>query len=124
MIVQPQSQSQIYTLDQYRTLEETTEFRHEYHDGKISPMSGGTIAHNTIIVNLIFILKLALRGTSYRIHSSDLRLWIPQYRQATYPDIMAIAGEPILNENRPDEILNPCLIVEVLSIINSRVRSR
>jgi len=113
MLVQPQSQ--IYTLDEYRNLEESAEFRSEYNDGKILPMSGGTIAHNTIIINLIFLFKLALRGTHYRIQSSDLRLWIPQYCQGTYPDIMIIAGDPIFNENRTDEILNPCLIVEVLS---------
>jgi Uma2 family endonuclease len=78
-------------------------------------MSGGTIDHNNIIINLIFLFKLALRGTSYRVQSSDLRLWIPQYSRGTYPDVMVIAGEPVFNENRADEVLNPCLIVEVLS---------
>lgn len=110
-----QAQSPIYTLDEYRALEETAEFRSEYHDGKIIPLSGGTIDHNNIIINLIFLFKLALRGTSYRVQSSDLRLWIPQYSRGTYPDVMVIAGEPVFNENRTDEVLNPCLIVEVLS---------
>ncbi|BAZ32719.1 hypothetical protein NIES4074_52260 [Cylindrospermum sp. NIES-4074] len=110
-----QAQSPIYTLDEYRALEEAAEFRSEYQDGKIIPLSGGTIEHNNIIINLIFLLKLALRGTSYRVQSSDLRLWIPQYSRGTYPDVMVIAGEPAFNENRTDEVLNPCLIVEVLS---------
>lgn len=110
-----QAQSPIYTLDEYRALEETAEFRSEFHNGTIIPMSGGTIDHNNIIINLIFLFKLALRGTSYRVQSSDLRLWIPQYSRGTYPDVMVIAGEPVFNENRTDEVLNPCLIVEVLS---------
>ena len=110
-----QSQSKIYTLEEYRTLEEAAEFRSEYHDGKIVPMSGGTIEHNNIIINLIVILKTALRGSNYHVQSSDLRLWIPQYRKGTYPDVMVIAEKPLFNDNRTDEVLNPCLIVEVLS---------
>ncbi|MDJ0573171.1 MAG: Uma2 family endonuclease [Pleurocapsa sp. MO_192.B19] len=114
MLVQPESQK-TYTLDEYRALEETAEFRSEYDDGEILPMSGGTIEHNNIIINIIVMLKIALRGANYHIQSSDLRLWIPQYRKGTYPDVMVIAGDPVFNENRTDEILNPCLIVEVLS---------
>ncbi|MEM9271575.1 MAG: Uma2 family endonuclease, partial [Cyanobacteria bacterium P01_F01_bin.143] len=95
-----QSQSKIYTLEEYRKLEETGEFRSEYHDGKIVPMSGGTIEHNNIIINLIVILKTALRGSNYHVQSSDLRLWIPQYRKGTYPDVMVIAGKPLFNDNR------------------------
>lgn len=110
-----QSQSRTYTLDEYRALEETAEFRSEYHNGMIVPMSGGTINHNNIIINLVVVFKVALRGTIYRVQSSDLRLWIPKYRKGTYPDVMVIAGEPVLNDNRSDEVLNPCLIVEVLS---------
>ena len=74
MLVQPQSQT--YTLDEYRALEETAEFRSEYHDGKIIPMSGGTIEHNNIIINLIVMFKMSLCRTNYHIQSSDLRLWI------------------------------------------------
>ncbi len=113
MIVQ--SESKTYTLDEYRALEDKAEFRSEYDDGEIVPMSGGTIEHNNIIINLIVMLKMALRGANYHIQSSDLRVWIPQYRKATYPDVMVIAGDPIFNDNRSDEILNPCLILEVLS---------
>ena len=108
-------QSQIYTLDKYRALEETADFRNEYHDGIIVPMSGGTINHNRIVCDLIFLLKIALKGTPYEIFSGDLRVWIPQYRRGTYPDVMLVSGKPVFNDNRKDEILNPSLIVEVLS---------
>ncbi len=113
MLVQPQSQT--YTLDEYRALEETSEFRSEYHDGRIIPMSGGTIDHNRIVRNLVRILDTAIRQEPYEVFTSDLRLWIPQYRKGTYPDVMVIADRPVFNDNRIDEVLNPCLIVEVLS---------
>ncbi len=102
-------------LEEYRNLETSAETKHEYHDGEIIEMTGGSINHNSILINLIVLLKLALRRTNYRLQSSDLRLWIPQYNRGLYPDLMIIAGEPLFSDNRNDEILNPCLIIEVLS---------
>lgn len=107
--------SQIYTLEEYRLQEETAEFRSEYHNGTVIPMSGGTINHNRIARNLITILDTAFINKPYEVFTSDLRIWIPQQNRGTYPDVMVVAGEPIFNDNRTDEILNPCLIVEVLS---------
>ncbi|MCZ8066887.1 MAG: Uma2 family endonuclease, partial [Microcystis sp. LE17-20D] len=103
------------SLEEYHNLETIAEVKHEYHDGEIIEMTGGSINHNSILINLIVLLKLALRGTNYRLQSSDLRLWIPQYNRGLYPDLMIIAGEPSFSDNRNDEILNPCLIIEVLS---------
>ncbi len=74
MLVQPQSQT--YTLDEYRALEETAEFRTEYHDRKIIPMSGGTIEHNNIIINLIVMFTMALRGTNYHVQSKHCFLFL------------------------------------------------
>jgi Uma2 family endonuclease len=110
-----QSPPEILSLEEYRNLETSAETKHEYHDGEIIEMTGGSINHNSILINLIVLLKLALRGTNYRLQSSDLRLWIPQYNRGLYPDLMIIAGEPLFSDNRNDEILNPCVIIEVLS---------
>ncbi|MGH2414015.1 MAG: Uma2 family endonuclease, partial [Microcystaceae cyanobacterium] len=110
-----QSLPKTYTIEEYRILEATAEYKNEYHDGEIVPMTGGTINHNRIVRNLVRILDTAFRGKSYEVFPSDLRLWIPEYRKGLYPDVMVIAGEPVLNEGRNDEILNPCLIIEVLS---------
>ena len=104
-----------YSLEEYRILEEKSEVRHEYNNGQITEMTGGTINHNSILLNIIFLLKLSLRDTNYNIYSSDLRLFIPSYNKGTYPDIMIIDGEPLLHDDRQDEVLNPCLIIEVLS---------
>ncbi|NET69781.1 MAG: Uma2 family endonuclease [Sphaerospermopsis sp. SIO1G2] len=60
-------------------------------------------------------LKFALRSQSCKPYIGDLRLWIPQYNQYTYPDVLVIDGKPIFQTQLTDTILNPCLIVEVLS---------
>ncbi|MCU0540853.1 MAG: Uma2 family endonuclease [Oscillatoriaceae cyanobacterium Prado104] len=104
-----------YTPDEYRELEETAEFKNEYRDGEILPMTGGTIDRSQIIGNIYAFLKFALRGKNARLFTSDLRLWIPRYRRGTYPDVMVVKGELVCTEGRKDEILNPVLIVEVLS---------
>ena len=110
-----QIKEKFYTPDEYRELEETAEFRNEYRDGKIVQMSGGSINHSRIIRNLSRVLGNLLEGQPYELFHNDLRLWIPRYRRGTYPDVMVIEGEPVFTEGRNDEILNPMLIVEVLS---------
>jgi Uncharacterized protein conserved in cyanobacteria len=109
-----QTKQKFYTLE-YRELEENAEFRNEYRDGEIVQMSGGTINHSRIIGNIYAFLKSALRGKNARPFMSDLRLWIPRYRRGTYPDVMVVQGELVCTEGRKDEIVNPVLIVEVLS---------
>jgi Uma2 family endonuclease len=115
MITQAKQKKQNVSLENYRKLEEISEFKHEYHDGVIISMTGGTINHNRIILNLIFLLMSASKNQPYEVFSSDLRVWIPQHRRGVYPDVMVISGDAIFNENRQDEIVNPCLIFEVLS---------
>ncbi|MFZ1029342.1 MAG: Uma2 family endonuclease [Limnoraphis robusta] len=110
-----QTQTRIYTPEEYLELEEQAEFKNEYRDGEILPMAGGTTNHNEIAGNVLVFLKFALRGKDYRVFIGDVRLWIPQNRTYTYPDIMVIQGEPIYQENRRDIVTNPRLIVEVLS---------
>ncbi|MDJ0731797.1 MAG: Uma2 family endonuclease [Crocosphaera sp.] len=104
-----------YTPQEYLSQEETSLVKHEYIDGEIIEMTGGTPNHNEICLNFATTLKLKLRGQNAKIYMTDLRLWIPTYQVYTYPDIMVIKGEPILVENRQDTITNPSLIIEVLS---------
>ncbi|WP_107667284.1 Uma2 family endonuclease [Cyanothece sp. BG0011] len=115
MITQSKQNKQNVSLENYRQLEEISEFKHEYHNGVIIPMTGGTINHNRIIRNLIYLLVNADKNKTYEAFSSDLRVWIPEYKRGVYPDVMVISEDPIFNENRQDEIINPCLIFEVLS---------
>jgi Uma2 family endonuclease len=108
-------QSRTYTPQEYLELEENTEQRHEYRDGEIIPLTGGTTNHNEIALNLASHLKFGLRKHNYRVYMGDVKLWIPRYRQYTYPDVMVIAGEPIYADSGTTTVMNPLLITEVLS---------
>ena len=104
-----------HSIEDYLQQEEKAEFKSEYIDGQIIPMTGGTINHNQIAINLVTELNIAFKKLNYRVYMGDVRLWIPEKRIFTYPDIMVIEGEPIYYETRKDTILNPSLIIEVLS---------
>ena len=110
-----QTQQRYYTPDEYLAQEEVAEFRSEYRDGEIVSMTGASINHNQIAGNVYAFLKFMLRKTDTKPYIGDLRLWIPQYRQYTYPEVFLIQGQPVFQERRTDTIMNPCLIVEVLS---------
>ncbi|BBD66665.1 hypothetical protein NIES4072_60610 [Nostoc commune NIES-4072] len=104
-----------YTPEEYLELEEAADYKSEYIDGEIIPMAGGTVNHNQIALNLSTELNFAFKKQNYRVFMGDVRLWILQKRTYTYPDVMILAGEPEFFNNRKDIILNPQIIVEVLS---------
>lgn len=109
------TQQRYYSPEEYLKLEETAEFRSEYRAGEIIPMTGGTPNHNQIAGNFYTAIKAGLKGQPYRVYITDLRLWIPQRKIYTYPDVM-IASRPIeLLEGRKDTITNPAIVAEVLS---------
>lgn len=110
-----QTLKRYYTPEEYLELEEKAEFRSEYRDGDIIPMTGGTTNHNQIALNIAASLKVTLKGRNYRVYMADVRLWIPKYRQHTYPDVMIIQGQPIYTGTSTTTVINPSLIVEVLS---------
>ncbi|MEM8605033.1 MAG: Uma2 family endonuclease [Cyanobacteria bacterium P01_H01_bin.121] len=96
-------------------LEVKSDLRHEYIDGAIVPMTGGTPEHNKIAGNLFFALMLALKGKPYDIFIADQRLWIPERSLYTYPDVLVTQRPLVLQTGRNDTVMNPCLIAEVLS---------
>lgn len=111
-----QSQTQLYySPEEYLALETDAGYKSEYHNGQIVPMAGGTPNHNQIAGNLYAALNFALKAQPYRVFIGDMRLWIPQQRLYTYPDIMVVSGQLQLAEGRRDTITNPALIIEVLS---------
>ncbi|WP_254172905.1 Uma2 family endonuclease [Planktothrix pseudagardhii] len=103
------------TIEQYLELELNSQERHEYLDGEIVIMTGGTPNHNQIALNLSGGLNFALKRQPYRVFVTDQRLWIPQKQIYTYPDVMIIPGELQFQEGRKDSLMNPTLIAEVLS---------
>lgn len=104
-----------YTADEYLDLEVKSEIRHEFRNGEIVEMTGGTPAHNEITGNLLFLLKASLRKQPYSIFITDQRLWIPAVDLYTYPDVMITQRPPELKPGRQDTVINPILIAETLS---------
>ncbi|MBD2297162.1 Uma2 family endonuclease [Nostoc sp. FACHB-190] len=113
MIAQPETKR--YTLDEYLELEITSETRNEYCDGEIIPMTGGTPEHNEIASILNAALRVSLKGKPYSIFVADQRLWIPERKLYTYPDVMVVPRPLERQQGRTDTITNPVMIAEVLS---------
>lgn len=107
--------TRIYTPEEYLALEAEADVRHEYLNGEIREMAGGTTNHNEIITNLCVALKPRLRKENYRLFTENVRVWIEKYRVYTYPDVMVIADEPIYYGKGTTTVINPCLIIEVAS---------
>ena len=103
------------TLEEYRAIAETSEERYEYCNGEMIVMSGGTATHSRITVEITTCLNISVRGTNFQVYNGDMQIWIPNFNHGTYADVLVVNGEPEFNDDRTDEILNPLLIVEVLS---------
>lgn len=107
-----------YSFDEYLKLEETASYKHEYQAGAIVPMAGGTTNHNKIAGNFYFYCRSQLqqhKNQQYKLFIGDVKLWIPRYQQGAYPDVMMVSGEPIYYDQGKTTVMNPTLIVEVLS---------
>jgi Uma2 family endonuclease len=110
-----QTEKSNYTIEEYLEFELNSDERHEYINGEIVPMTGGTPEHNEIASILNAILRISLKGKPYSIFVADQRLWIPDRNLYTYPDVMVIQRPIQLQTGRTDTITNPLAIAEVLS---------
>jgi Uma2 family endonuclease len=104
----------ILTLDEYFDVELRSEAKHEFLDGEILGMSGGSPRHNAVAGNLHRILATATRGGPCRAFTSDQRVATPDDLY-TYPDGSVFCGPIVLVGGRPQTATNPILLVEVLS---------
>lgn len=107
----------LYTVEEYLALEEKATVKHEYYNGKIIPVPGGSFIHNTIATNIATALKIALKGKEkkYFVSNSDTKIQIEALHHFVYPDAVVVSEKPIYYQNRKDIITNPLLVVEVLS---------
>ena len=105
------------TIDDYLARERTAIDKHEYRDGEILLMAGGTVNHSLIIANTIAALHSRLQGKPCNVFDSNLRVRIPPTILYTYPDVSVICGPRNFDPNDPagETVTNPKLIVEVLS---------
>lgn len=101
---------------EYLEFEEQSENRHEFVNGNVFAMAGSDWKHAMITQSTSATLYMQLRGKGCRVSSPDLRLKVASKKVSyRYPDIMVICGDLEFAENRTDTVINPILIVEVLS---------
>jgi Uma2 family endonuclease len=111
------------TVEQYLTRERSSEGRHYFLDGEVYAMAGESPAHGDISANLVISLGSQLRGTTCRVRTKDTKVRSGPLLSAgettrglfSYPDVLVICGEPEYHDAARDVVLNPRVIVEVLS---------
>lgn len=113
MATQPQTAT--VTLDEYLAAEETAEFRSEFIDGVVVAMVGGTLEHGVIAQNIGSVLHAKLRGGPCRVVSQGTHVRASLSERVFYPDVAVFCGEPRRERRVRDLLLNPVVIVEVLS---------
>lgn len=106
-----------FNFTDYVLLEQDSPVKHEYLEGQVWAMAGGTPEHAAISMNVGTLLSNALRGKPCRTYSSDLRIRVRATGLGTYPDVTVVCGSVELDADDPKQqtVVNPCLIVEVLS---------
>ena len=107
--------AELISPQEYLALECKSETKHEYIDGRMIEMPGASEVHNSIVGNVIISLGVQFRGRPGKVYPSALRVRIPTTDRYTYPDVVAITGKPELEEDELDVLLNPAIIIEVLS---------
>jgi Uma2 family endonuclease len=91
------------------------EGRTEYLDGEVFAMTGASVEHNAIVVNITSELRTQMKGRPCQVYANDLKVRIRPADAGTYPDLVALCGEHQFQDGRRDVLLNPSLIAEVLS---------
>jgi len=112
MSAQPES---FLTAQDYLVWERQQETRHEYLEGQVFAMTGASRAHNMLCANILASLHGQLRGKPCEIYVNDMRVKVSETGMYTYPDLVAACGEPRFEDQAVDTLLNPVLIIEVLS---------
>ena len=121
MALAPTRQPYRFTVEEYLAFERTSDERHEYLDGVIYAMAGESPDHGRICTNLVATLVPQLRGSDCEVFSKDTKVCCGPYRAHTreglytYPDLVVICGAMQFHSQAEDVLVNPQVIVEVLS---------
>lgn len=108
---------QRYSFAEYVALEAISPVRHEYFDGQVWAMAGGSPSHAAIAVSVASLLRAGLRGRPCRVFGSDLRIRVRATGLGTYPDVSVVCESLELDpeDAKGHTVVNPILVVEVLS---------
>jgi Uma2 family endonuclease len=109
---------QVYSFDEYLRLEEMSPLvKHEFLEGAVWAMAGGTPEHAAVATNISTLLNNQLRDRPCRVYGSDLRVRVRATGLGTYPDVSVVCGRLEVDPDDPKKhtATNPCVLVEVLS---------
>ena len=109
------------TPEQYLTCERLAETRSEFHDGELVSMAGARPRHILIVTNLIVSFYKQLDESGCKVYSNDLRVGDPSQRRYYYPDLAIVCGPEEFEEGSDDVLVNPVVLVEVLSPLTERI---
>ncbi|HEX8458818.1 MAG TPA: Uma2 family endonuclease [Pyrinomonadaceae bacterium] len=105
-----------YTLEEYFELEHAIEEKYEFWNGAVFCMSGVSLAHSQIEGNMMLSMRTQLDAQGCRVFPAKLRVKVPAYPPYRYPDLTALCDAPEIEQaGGLDMLVNPALIVEVLS---------
>ncbi|PYS89895.1 MAG: hypothetical protein DMF64_16490 [Acidobacteria bacterium] len=104
-----------YTPEEYLALERKAKDKSEYFKGEIFARTGASRRHNLIAGNVLAALHNQLRQRPCEVYSSDMRVRVSETGLYTYPDVVVVCGEPLFADEQKDTLVNPTLLVEVLS---------
>ncbi len=108
-------QHRTFTLEEYLDVERKASTKSEFVDGAVYAMTGGSLNHAYLGGRAVVALSAALRGKPCRVFNSELQVFIPEKNIATYPDVTVVCGAPQFWKKRDDLVINPSVVVEVLS---------
>lgn len=103
------------SIDEYLAGERVSDTKHEYYAGEVFAFAGGSEQHNLIAGNVYASLHAQLRKRQCTVYPSDMRVKMPRTDLYTYPDVVAVCGTAQFEDTERDTLLNPTVIVEVLS---------
>ena len=103
------------TPEEYLERERKSEERHEYYNGEIFPMPGVSRTHDRIEVRLTVLIAQHLKGTNFEVSNASLRVLVKPTGLYTYPDLSVVRGESQFADAHIDTLINPTLLVEILS---------
>src|SRR5215213_3669301 len=103
------------TPEEYLAIERRSETKSEYFNGEMFAMVGASRKHNLIAGNIFGELRQGLKGKPCEAYTNDMRVRIPATGLYTYPDVVVVCGEPEFEDEHIDTLINPTLVVEVLS---------
>ena len=108
------------TPEEYLRLERQSQYRSEYLNGEIFAMTGASRKHNLIVTNILISVGQQLKGKACEAYSSDMRVKVAAAGLDTYPDVAVVCGEPQFEDELVDTLLNPTVLIEVLSTSTER----